>query len=444
MLGFATVIELRKRVFDAIGFDNASKFNDTLDYMMNDRFFQQVRPTHVSITHDARQNIHHHFATNPPNPDSKLKGKKLQDELAAFVELELERQVDSHLDYDKVRPHLEHAGGQDGDTLMSNAGGVTEEVYLSLEISRVVTGARNTIISEQVRKALGEASSKLAAAAMSQIGTLPSAGFGNAHNLALRDPDVEFINLHSLRERLSHNVGNRPNGHGLVTGHHGGTDGTNGMMNGASDGSEGDELEDGLALMAEGRFSFVGHDVGTNTWMVDKLKLATWLRDHEIMKTISHRAGPLGLRLIRMLIDRGKLDERVIQELGLLDGKETRQILFDLQQQGFVEIQEVPRDPQRTPVRTIYLFFFDAERVQKALLGDLYKTMARLYQKLRLEREKVQTTLAKVDRSDVRGNEDELLSSAEMLVLQQFRRKEMWLMGEVARLDDSVAMLRDV
>ena len=444
MLGFATVTELRKRAIDATGANNASKISDTLKHMMDDGFFQQVRSTHVLITHDARQNINHHFATNPPNPDSKLKGKKLQEELAALVELELERQVDSHFDYDSLRRHLVDIEAQDGDILKSSVDSITEELYLSLDFSRVVTGTRNTIVSEQVRKALGEGSSKLAAAAMSQVGTLPPAAFGNAHSLALRDPDFEFINLHTLRERLSHSLGNKSNGSSRVNGHHGGTDKVNGMVNGGSDGSEDEELEDGLALIAEGRFSFVSHDVGTNTWKVDKLKLATWLRDQEIMKTISHRVGPLGLRLIRTLIDRGKLDERVIQELGLLDGKEMRQILFDLQQQGFVEIQEVPRDPQRTPVRTMYLFFFDAERVQRALLGDLYRTMARMYQRLRLEREKVQTTLVKVERSDVRGGEDELLSSAEMLVLQQFRRKEMWLMGEVTRLDESVAMLRDV
>ena len=223
---------------------------------------------------------------------------------------------------------------------------------------------------------------------------------------------------------------------------------TNGIDYGGSTEANGvldkEELDHALGVIAEGPYTFLSQQETTSHWSIDKYGLSKWLREKEIMGMIGERTDKIGMRVIRMMADKGKLDEKNLQELGLLNSKHLRWCLGQLHSWGLIELQEVPRDPQRQPVRTMFLWFFDPDRAQKVLLGELYKTMARCYQHLQLEREKVSTTLDKVERLDVADHEDEMLSNGERLVLRQFRRKERGLMGESFRLDDSVALLRAI
>lgn len=453
-LGFATVECLTEETLSELASRNAGEgrdanlllqINEGLESLVSDGFVQQVRQAHLSIPHDARQSVDQDLKANPPANESKAKGKKLQEELMAFVDQEVGRRTESHLSLDVLRPHLMHANLTDNGVVFDSTGSQTEELYLAVNFSRAETSIRDNVITQRVHKTLGDGSSKLATAIMAQTGFLSTPRSGSPSSIALRTPEFDTINLTQLREDLTCKSSKRTNGFSQMNGFHHESEMVNGIDHDLTlDELDREDLHDGLSLIAEGRFPFLLHDEGMNTWKIDKVKLSIWLRDEEILKMISERTGTTGLRLIRMLIDRGKLDEKVMQELGLLNAKDLRQTLAELQQRGFVEIQEVPRDPQRTVARTIFLWFFDAERVQRTLLSDLYKAMARLYQRFQLEQEKVQTTLSKIERRDVRGNEEELLSSAELLALQHFRRKEMWLMGEIARLDDSVALLRDL
>lgn len=218
------------------------------------------------------------------------------------------------------------------------------------------------------------------------------------------------------------------------------------QTNGVGGDSEMDEqqINKHLAMLAEGPFEFLSFNRISDQWTVSHKKLATFIRDQEIYRLMEEQLDPLAMRIVRMLIENGKLDEKALQEIGLMGAKELRQKLADLQKFGFVELQEVPREPQRQPNRTIFLWFFDAERVRKLLLNELYKTMARFLQRLRLEREKLTSTLTKIERTDVQGSEEEILSSGELQVLQRWRKKEAWLLGEINRLDISVAILRDL
>merc|ERR1712098_261945 len=155
------------------------------------------------------------------------------------------------------------------------------------------------------------------------------------------------------------------------------------------------------------------------------MEVAIWLRDREILNLISARIGPTGMRLVRMLIDKGKLDEKLLQEMGLLSAKEMRQALAELQTLGLIELQEVPREPQRQPNRTIFLWFYDALRARDLLLGQLYKSMARCYQRLQVvERERMRATLDKIERDDVKDRIEEVVVGAEKVALEQFQAKE--------------------
>ena len=201
------------------------------------------------------------------------------------------------------------------------------------------------------------------------------------------------------------------------------------------------ELE--LSALAEAPYEFVSRDPDNLKWTVDLKKLAIHVRNQEVFGVVKALHGDVAVRIIRILLEHGKLDERLLQEIALVSAKDLRQTLARLKAAGFIELQEVPREPQRQPSRTLYLWFYDPDRVRRMLVDDSYKCQTRCFQRLEIERRKIRSTLEKAERSDVKGNEEELLSQAELDVLLKWNRTEAWLLGEIIRLDNFVAVFRD-
>ena len=120
-----------------------------------------------------------------------------------------------------------------------------------------------------------------------------------------------------------------------------------------------------------------------------------------------------------------------------------RSILNRMHGAGHVELQEIPRDTQRQPSRTMFLWYFDVERCRRKLLEETYKTMARCLQRVKSERGLLHNLMEKAARSDVKGREAEFLKIEEQATLEKWRSMEERLLGEIGRLDDVVAVLRD-
>lgn len=205
------------------------------------------------------------------------------------------------------------------------------------------------------------------------------------------------------------------------------------------------DVDQHLQLVSQGPYSLASRKLhqGIPSWTVEFRHVARTLRHLELERLIAHRFGSTALRVARILQAKGKLDEKRLQELSLLSSKDLRQVLASMQAAGFVDLLELPRDAQRHPSRTIYLWFYDPDRVARNVLHDTYKAMSRVLQRIRFERERLKDFLEKTERIDVKGNEDKYLTDVERLTLRQWQEKEALLLGEVARLDDLVAVLRD-
>lgn len=163
----------------------------------------------------------------------------------------------------------------------------------------------------------------------------------------------------------------------------------------------------------------------------------------ELDNIILARFGATAKRIICILYDKGKLDEKQLGTIGLIPQKALRAKLTAMQEAGYVDTQEVPRDNSRQPSRTIYLWFFDQDRVRKLVLNDLYKGMSRLLQRIKVEQEKVHTVIDKAERTDVKGNEEKYLTKPELDALRTWRECEEKLLIQLSRQDDLVALFRD-
>ena len=208
-----------------------------------------------------------------------------------------------------------------------------------------------------------------------------------------------------------------------------------------------DPLTQHLLLLAHHPHKFLHHLPATlsadEAWSIDIHALSKHLLIHSLTRTVTAKLGPLAARLVRILHQKGKLDEKTLTTLSLMNQKMMRKLLSELNSEGFVELQEVPKDTQRAPMKTMFFWFFDEERCRKRVLDMTYKTMCRLLQRITVERAKVKETVEKSERVDVQGHEDEFLGEGEKEALAGWRAREERLLGELGRLDDLVAVLRD-
>lgn len=200
-----------------------------------------------------------------------------------------------------------------------------------------------------------------------------------------------------------------------------------------------------LDLLAEHPKGFCIRAPGTGKASVDISSLTRSLIQSELDKMINARHGRVPTRVVRLLREKGKLEEKQIALMSLKRLKDVRQVLTNLHAYGLVETQELPKDATRQPPRSTYLWFFDEDRVKALYLQYIYRGISRLFQRMKAERQSdtYRTAVDKAERADVKGREAELLAAHERELVKQWRDVEERMLIQISRMDDLVALVRD-
>ncbi|KAI0884501.1 RNA polymerase III subunit RPC82-domain-containing protein [Annulohypoxylon maeteangense] len=205
------------------------------------------------------------------------------------------------------------------------------------------------------------------------------------------------------------------------------------------------EMRQHLLILAESSQGFVRH-CGENEfgeWTVDFEPLIQHLKFLELDTIIENRFGRQGLRLTRILREKGKIDDKTLPGLALMKKPDVHVKMAEMEMAGFLDVQEVPRDNNRAAARTIFFWFFDLDRTLQRILDNTYKSMVRCFQRLEVERQKKKSVLEMAERKDVQGIEEDRLRGDvynDYIRLLDIEKK---LLGQVAKLDDIVSVLRD-
>lgn len=203
-----------------------------------------------------------------------------------------------------------------------------------------------------------------------------------------------------------------------------------------------DQMKQHLLMLSESRQGFVRH-CKRGRWTVDFEPLVQILREAELDTVMEQSVGRDGMRLVRILRQKGKLDEKTLPTLALMTKGDVQKKMLEMQMIGYVDMQEVPRDNNRTASRTIFLYWTDTERCLDRLLDNTYKAMVRCLQRLELHRQQDREVLDIVQREDVRGREKEVMEKRFYDKFVRVTEVQEKLLGHVMRLDDLVGLLRD-
>ncbi|KAG2348555.1 hypothetical protein BDR05DRAFT_957192 [Suillus weaverae] len=169
------------------------------------------------------------------------------------------------------------------------------------------------------------------------------------------------------------------------------------------------------------------------------------LRRRVLEAVARERHGDDGVRIVRLLLDIGKMDEKQIAKVAMMPNNVVRPLLAALSSDFLISTQEVPRSADRNPTRTFYLWHVDLHKAYSALLGHLYKTLYNIGMRRQAEQEEpsVKAVLAKRARTDVAQDEN-LLSRMERDMLKEYETKREKLTVLEMRVEEAVFILRDL
>ncbi|TRM59382.1 RNA polymerase III subunit RPC82 helix-turn-helix domain-containing protein [Schizophyllum amplum] len=147
-----------------------------------------------------------------------------------------------------------------------------------------------------------------------------------------------------------------------------------------------------------------------------------------------------GLRVVRLLLGGGKLDEKQVARGVMLPAKDVRALLAALAADSLVSTQEVPKTATGIRLgRSTSGAHVDETKAYAMLLGELYKTLYNIGVRRQAEQEEpmVRAVLEKRQRSDVRADEG-LLTRLDREILAEWERKEEKLTVLEMRVEECV------
>lgn len=173
--------------------------------------------------------------------------------------------------------------------------------------------------------------------------------------------------------------------------------------------------------------------------------IATRLKRRVLEAVARERHGDNAVRILRLLSDTAKMDEKQISKIGMMAPKDVRALLAILSAESLISVQEVPKSADRNPARTFYLWYVDLPKAYSVLLASLYKTLYNISRRKQAEADDpvVKAVLEKRQRSDVSEDEERLLTRNEREVLAVYEKKCEKLNVLEMRVEEAVFILRD-
>lgn len=173
---------------------------------------------------------------------------------------------------------------------------------------------------------------------------------------------------------------------------------------------------------------------GGGEWYVPFDDLRETLKRVSYEQIIENKLGPLAIRLFRIIKDKGMVNDEMLARTALLRADTIAQLAATLHDFGALDLQEVPRSNDRTPVKTFFLWFHNPKRSYNIILQDIYKGLSRMYKRIISERKEHSILLGKLEREDVKENEDQYLTESEKQEIKELRSAEEKLLVQIGRL----------
>lgn len=199
-----------------------------------------------------------------------------------------------------------------------------------------------------------------------------------------------------------------------------------------------------LAPASDSTLKTAGGSKVASSFTIEYSNIAEHIRRDLLRNVVEEKFGGAAIRIMNILREKGKLEEKHISKLGLVSISETRDLCSRLFHASLLGLQEVPKTKDRDPAKTFFLWFVDEAKCRAWLLDHLYQSLARLGQRRNEEMRRQLTLLRKVERTDVKLDTAGLLTDWERENWDRLQRVLQTLTVAEMRTEMDVFVLRDL
>lgn len=202
-----------------------------------------------------------------------------------------------------------------------------------------------------------------------------------------------------------------------------------------------------LPLVSEKKSTALGGGSGSGgmrEFVVEFGKYSVELKKALVARIIREKYGIEAARVVRVLMHKGRLDEKHLAKFAMMTSKDSRELCLKLVASKILELQEIPKTNDRQPSRTFYLFFVDFRKLVLNFLFMIRKSQTNLMIVIDEEIKKRKGFLSKVNRTDVFEDMEGLLSKLERDELKKLEEKLEVLEVAKLRLERDAFILADL
>lgn len=121
------------------------------------------------------------------------------------------------------------------------------------------------------------------------------------------------------------------------------------------------------------RFIFKSEsNAGGGLYSVNILKCLEKLVISSVASVIESRFGSKCARIFRLILSKKYLQQKQIEEIGMIPSKDAKELTYKLLENGFIKTLQYPRQPDYAPSRTFFVFTVDLESLVRNLIQTSY------------------------------------------------------------------------
>ncbi|PLW12968.1 hypothetical protein PCANC_07820 [Puccinia coronata f. sp. avenae] len=202
-----------------------------------------------------------------------------------------------------------------------------------------------------------------------------------------------------------------------------------------------------LSVVSEKKNNVLGGGSGSGGMREFKIEYAKYsleLRKALVSRIIREKYGIEAARVVRILMHKGRLDEKHLAKFAMMTLKDSRELCLKLSAGKIIELQEVPKTNDRQPSRTFYLFFIDFQKLILNLTMMIRKSQTNLIIRIDHELKQRKNLVCKVNRTDVIADQEGLLTVWERADLKKLKTLIQVLEVAKLRLERDLFILNDL
>ena len=173
---------------------------------------------------------------------------------------------------------------------------------------------------------------------------------------------------------------------------------------------------------------------GTKVYRFDTPTALKIARTAKLLEIIEQRFGPSGKRIWNMLYTEGQMEQKAISQDSMLGNTRPREILYAMFRNGFVSLQDIPRNADRAPSRTFYTW-------RATMPSAIITTAVMLYKSASNVLKMLQDLLTSSELNDI-NKRIKMSLGYDTQVFKEIHFKKLVLVDNLLLLDEEIALFQ--